>query len=86
MTETSYRMLTFCTFLLSGEGLTFFTKNNRVNSTGEKSKMKLSEMHNNKSNLVLVVVVRPRLTLEVPIVTNINFLLTISIDCQEIRL
>ena len=48
--------------------------------------MKLSEMHNNKSNLVLVVVLRPLLTLEVPIVTNINFLLTISIHCLEIRL
>ena len=48
--------------------------------------MKLSEMHNNKSNLVLVVVLRSLLTLEVPIVTNSNFLLTISIHCQEIRL
>ena len=27
-----------------------------------------------------------KLTLEVPIVANINFLLTISIHCQEIRL
>ena len=27
-----------------------------------------------------------RLTLEVPMMTNINFLLTISIDCPEIRL
>ena len=26
------------------------------------------------------------LTLQVPIVTNVNFLLTISIQCQEIRL
>ena len=48
--------------------------------------MKLSEMHNNKSNLVLVVVLRSLLTLEVPIVTNSNFLLTISIHCQKIRL
>ena len=86
MTETSYRMLNVLSFLCSGEGLTFFTKNNRVNFTGEKSKMKLSEMHNNKSNLVLVVVLRSLLTFEVPIVTNSNFLLTISIHCQEIRL
>ena len=48
--------------------------------------MKLSEMHNNKSNLVLVVVLRSLLTLEVPIVTNSNFLLTISIHCHEMRL
>ena len=44
--------------------------------------MKPSEMHDNESNHVL----RSLLTLEVPIVTNINFVLTISIDCQEIRL
>ena len=86
MTETSYRMLNVLSFLRSGEGLTFFTKNNRVNFTGEKSKVKLSKMHNKKLNLVLVVVLRSLLTLEVPIVTKINFLLTISIHCQEIRL
>ena len=86
MTETSYRMLNVLSFLRSGEGLTFFTKNNRVNFTGEKSKVKLSKMHNKKLNLVLVVVLRSLLTLEVPIVTNSNFLLTISIHCQEIRL
>ena len=86
MTEISYRMLNVLSFLSSGEGLSFFTINNRVNFTGEKSKMKLSKMYNDKSNLVLVVVLRSLLTVEVPIVTNINFLLTISIHCQEIRL
>ena len=63
MTETSYRMLNVLSFLRSGEGLSFFTINNRANFTGEKSKMKLSKVHNKKLNLVLVVVLRSLLTL-----------------------
>ena len=38
------------------------------------------------ASLIHVATVKPLFTLQVPIVTNINFLLTISIQCQEIRL
>ena len=38
-----------------GKGPNFFI-NNRVNFSDEKSEMKLSRMHNNKSNFVLIVV------------------------------
>ena len=49
--------------------------------------MKLSRMHNNKSNgCPRTRNLRSLSTLEVPIVTNTNFLLTISKDCREIRL